>query len=345
MTAPVVHLGDIVKRPGVFTIWERRRNTPQVHWFMECFAEAFGVFLYVYFGVGSQIGWIFGNIIKQEGFSSVLQIGLAYAFGIVFAITICAPTSGGHFNPCVTIAMVIFKGFPKAKALRYIVSQIFGSFIASLVVYSQWKVMIDLSETAISAAGPGALQSVLFTPNGPAGAFGNYLLPGQTMPRVFMNEFVNCTVLAILIWACLDPSNIVIPPSVGTFVIAFGYAAAIWGFAVPGVSLNASRDVGARLAAMAIWGTAAAGDSYSAITALVNIPATLFGALIYETFLHDSDRVVSTASLEFIRAHTHNRRFHQATEGHEAPGHQTLVQTNSHEKPSITTFENAPNRV
>lgn len=40
MTAPVVHLGDIVKRPGVFTIWERRRNTPQVHWFMECFAEA-----------------------------------------------------------------------------------------------------------------------------------------------------------------------------------------------------------------------------------------------------------------------------------------------------------------
>lgn len=51
--------------------------------------------------------------------------------------------------------------------------------------------MIDLAENAISASGPGALQSVLFTPNGPAGAFGNYLLPGQTMPRVFMNEFVN----------------------------------------------------------------------------------------------------------------------------------------------------------
>lgn len=51
--------------------------------------------------------------------------------------------------------------------------------------------MIDISEATIASAGPGALKTVLFTPNGPAGAFGNYLLPGQTMPRVFMNEFVN----------------------------------------------------------------------------------------------------------------------------------------------------------
>lgn len=34
----------------------------------------------------------------------------------------------------------------------------------------------------------------------------------------------------------------------------------------------------------------AAGGSYSAVTALTNIPATLFGVVLYEIFLVDSDR-------------------------------------------------------
>ena len=75
------------------------------------------------------------------------------------------------------------------------------------------------------------------------------------------------------------------------------------------VSLNAARDVGGRLAAITIWGMdgelpiqrtkgrenkltiyPAKGGSYSAITALVNIPATMLGATIYELFVVDSDR-------------------------------------------------------
>lgn len=50
---------------------------------------------------------------------AVFQIGFAYAFGILFAIGVCAATSGGHFNPCVTIAFTIFRGFPPLKAVRY----------------------------------------------------------------------------------------------------------------------------------------------------------------------------------------------------------------------------------
>jgi len=57
---------------------------------------------------------------KQTGchFSGLLQIGMGYALGIIFAVNVCAGTSGGHFNPSVTITLVFFKGFPKAKALR-----------------------------------------------------------------------------------------------------------------------------------------------------------------------------------------------------------------------------------
>ena len=38
------------------------------------------------------------------------------------------------------------------------------------------------------------------------------------------------------------------------------------------------------------WGLAAAGGPYAAIAALVNIPAIIFGAYMYEIFLTDSDR-------------------------------------------------------
>ena len=74
------------------------------------------------------------------------------------------------------------------------------------------------------------------------------------------------------------------------------------------VSLNTARDLGGRLAAITIWGTQgtafirvhfriynlvlAAGGNYAMIAALLNIPAMLFGAFLYEIFLTDSDRGV-----------------------------------------------------
>ena len=76
------------------------------------------------------------------------------------------------------------------------------------------------------------------------------------------------------------------------------------------VALNTARDVGSRLWAMTVWGREgrfiianfqlecpaeikmelAAGGGYGAVTALTNIPATIFGIVLYEIFLVDSDR-------------------------------------------------------
>lgn len=56
------------------------------------------------------------------------------------------------------------------------------------------------------------------------------------------------------------------------------------------VAANTARDVGARLMALTIWGSQAAGGPYAAIAALTNIPATLLSFLIYETFLGSSSR-------------------------------------------------------
>ena len=100
-----------------------------------------GRILIGYKGVGATAGWVIGNIIKIEGLSSMscnqhnlhkmlltivfpsiialLQIGFGYAFGVLFALCVCASTSGGHFNPCVTIAFCVFKKFPVLKAMRW----------------------------------------------------------------------------------------------------------------------------------------------------------------------------------------------------------------------------------
>lgn len=72
--------------------------------------------------------------------------------------------------------------------LRYIAVQIAGAYVACLLIWIEWKELIDVAEGVLAAA--GTLDATLFTPNGPAGCFALYLLPGQTLPRAFVAEFV-----------------------------------------------------------------------------------------------------------------------------------------------------------
>ncbi|KAG5735903.1 Aquaporin-7, partial [Termitomyces sp. T112] len=217
MEAPVVHLRDIQTRSKIFTIWEKQRNKKEVHWFMEMFAETLGVFFYVYAGLSSVTGFVVGNILKQP-LSSMMQIGLAYSFGILFAIGVCGATSGGHFNPCITISFVVFRGFPPSKAARYIFAQIVGAYLACLVIYTEWKVLLVDCEAILEQA--GQLDALQFTPNGPAGIFGLYLLPGQTLPRVFLNEFVTDTLIGLVLFAAIDPTNALVPPVMASVLVA-----------------------------------------------------------------------------------------------------------------------------
>jgi glycerol uptake facilitator-like aquaporin len=310
-----IYLRDIRKRPGFLTVWERHRHH-KAHWFVELFAESLGVFLYCYAGVGSTAAYIIGTLSSQAGLGSVLQIGFGYAFGILLAITICAGTSGGHFNPCVTISLVVFRGFPPLKAVRYIAAQIFGAYIACLLVYTQYKDLIKLVDEGLAAK--GLLDSIQFTPNGTGGILALYTQPGANLARTLLNEFVSDTVIGLAIWGCIDPTNFLVPPAAGPWVISFAYAVVIWGFAPPGLAANSARDIGGRLAALSIWGLKASGGNYAALAALTNIPAMLFAVVLYEFFLTDSSRVMPNAHMEYMIGH----QKHQ--EQHGAPSHHIL---------------------
>ncbi|KAJ7114161.1 aquaporin-like protein [Mycena crocata] len=309
----VVYLSDINKRSRMFMGWERLRHG-KLHWLVECFAEAMGVFFYVYAGVGSQAVWVVGNLLKEAGLSSVLQIGFAYACGILLAITICTATSGGHFNPCITIVHMLFKGFPPLKGARYIAAQIFGGYVACLLIYLQYRNILLTIQEGIP---PAVLAGIQYTPNGPAGIFGLYLLPGSNLGQVFVNEFVVDFMLAMVIFGAVDPTNVLIPPSAAPFIIAMAYAVAIWGFSAVGLAANTARDLGGRFAAMTIWGKDAAGPSgYAAIAALTNIPATILACIVYELMFVDSDRVISQEHREFHDIHALHRRTGPAALAH-----------------------------
>ncbi|KAI9512105.1 aquaporin-like protein [Russula earlei] len=278
------HLADIELRPAIFRSWERVRNR-RVHWLVQCVAETFAVFCYCYAGVGATAAYIVGNILN-------LNIG-SYGVGIVVALVVCTATSGGHFSPAVTIVHVIFNGFPPAKAIRYIIAQIFGGFLACLFVYWQWNTLIKDAEAALIKA--GEYDTVNFSSLGPAGILALYVNPAAPLGLVFLNEFMADFFIGIVIAAVLDPTNFFAPPAAAPWIVGLTYGTAIWGFSANGLAANTARDVGGRLAAIAIWGTKASGGRYAAIAALTNIPATVAAYAFYELVLKDSNRSLVVA--------------------------------------------------
>ena len=66
----------------------------------------------------------------------------------------------------------------------------------------------------------------------------------------------------------------------------------IWGFANVTISTNLARDLGTRIVAAIFFGGDAF-NQYSAISILVNIPATIFATTYYELLLRDSIQVIA----------------------------------------------------
>ena len=89
----------------------------------------------------------------SPAFGSLFQIGWAYAIGIAFAIITCASTSGGHFNPAITLCFAIWQGFPWKKVPYYIFAQVLGSFIAGLVLVGQYHPQLELLKEGFIAKG------------------------------------------------------------------------------------------------------------------------------------------------------------------------------------------------
>lgn len=94
-------------------------------------AEAFGTFCLVLAGTGAIIA-------NQEFSGAVSHVGIALAFGLVVMTMIYAvgDVSGCHINPAVTLGFVLSRRMRLAPALVYVLAQVAGAVLASLLLRS-----------------------------------------------------------------------------------------------------------------------------------------------------------------------------------------------------------------
>lgn len=283
ITRHVVSARPVSQRKLDFEYWRPR-------WLRECLAEATGVFFYVFPGIASVAGFTLNatSPIGVTAFGSLFQIGWGFALGIAFAIITCASTSGGHFNPAITISFAVWQGFPWKKVPYYIFSQIFGAFIAGLVVMGMYWPEIQVMKAELLAKGMPLVAN-----GAPASILCSFPNPNQNMGYVFLTEFFVDSFIGVVIWACLDPANPFMTPAAAPFVIGLGYAAMVWGFADITISTNLARDLGTRIVAAIFFGKEAfTYMTYAPIAILVNIPATLFATAYYEFLMRDSMQII-----------------------------------------------------
>lgn len=248
-----------------------------------------GVFCYTYAGIAATASLTLATAADEPAFGSLLTIGFAYAIGIAFALITSATTSGGHFNPAVTICFSIYSGFPWRKAPRYILFQILGGFLATVCVYGQYNAQIKALTAELTAAGKPIISAT-----GSAGIFVAVPLPGQKLGDLFITEFIADFFIGLIIAAVLDGTNNFMSPVAAPFAIGLAYFVVVVGFGLGTVATNTARDLGARFGAACFFGSGVltTNSPYVAISALTNIPATILAFAYYQLVMQDSYRMI-----------------------------------------------------
>lgn len=92
-------------------------------------AEIIGTFVLVLFGTGTAV--------LGGGVEGIGILGIAMAFGLsIVAMAYCIGTvSGCHVNPAVSVAMFVNKRITAAELGFYLIGQVIGAVLGSLVLY------------------------------------------------------------------------------------------------------------------------------------------------------------------------------------------------------------------
>jgi len=94
-------------------------------------AEFFGTFWLVFGGCGAAV---LAAGVPNVGIG---YAGVALAFGLTVLTMVYAVghISGGHFNPAVSVGLVVGKRFPAKELLPYVIAQVVGAIAAAGVLY------------------------------------------------------------------------------------------------------------------------------------------------------------------------------------------------------------------
>jgi aquaporin Z len=110
-------------------------------------AELVGTFLFL------TIGYVSVANFGAAGVPPIVVVPFSFGLGLLAAIFAVGHISGGHFNPAVTVAMILDKRTTPIDGAGYIVAQIIGAIAAAAVV------VVTVNQAAVTAGvtkpGPG----------------------------------------------------------------------------------------------------------------------------------------------------------------------------------------------
>lgn len=258
----------------------------------ECVAELIGTFLLVFFGTGAVFVAVLTGAL--QGLFSV-----AIVWGLVIALAIYATSavSGTHINPAVTLALAVWRGFPKHKIPAYLLAQLLGAFLASALLLGLFSGVVRAfeQEHGIVRGEAGSEHTAMM--------FGEYFpnpgILGATphdhakvsQVQAMTAEAFGTAVLVFLIFALTDPQNhnrphaTLLAPFIGLTITILVCVLA----PLTQACFNPARDFGPRLVAyFAGWGAIAIPGprgGFFTVYILAPIVGALLGGGLYDLLL------------------------------------------------------------
>ncbi len=117
-------------------------------------AEAIGVFSLCFVGILA-----INNLGAAE--SGLIGIALAHGLAILTMVAALGHVSGAHFNPAVTLALLLGKHIDVAMAAAYWVSQLLGGLLAAMLISLTFDSAVVAGGTPALADGVGVGQGIL----------------------------------------------------------------------------------------------------------------------------------------------------------------------------------------
>lgn len=269
----------------------------------ESSAEFLGTFVLMFFGLGVNAQVSLGKVdvatagessLTQYGFGDWLSINVGWGLAVAMGVYVAGGITGAHINPAVTLAMAVRKRLPWKKVGPYILAQLAGAFLASLLIYLVYFEAINAYEIANAEMQVAAVSDAPRTQS-TAGIWATYpreFADGTRLSLVggLTDQIAGTAMLLLCIFALVDRKNMAPESNMGPLLI--GAIVLIIGMSFGsncGYAINPARDFSPRLFTyVAGWGRQVF-DVHHGLWWLVPIIGPCIGAVVgavaYEVFI------------------------------------------------------------
>jgi glycerol uptake facilitator protein len=197
-------------------------------------AEIIGTALLTLLGGGVVANVVLNKTLGNNSGWIVTTTG--WALAVYVAVVVVGPYSGAHINPAVSIGLAIAGKFPWESVPAYILAQMIGAMLGSLIVWLMYKDYFDITKDS------GSKKSVFCT----APAIRNLL--SNLFSEIVGTFVLLFTILYFTNASTNDAQSVIGLGSLGALPVAF----LVWAIGLSlggttGYAINPARDLGPRI--------------------------------------------------------------------------------------------------